>query len=228
VQAQCSQCSSRIQIDDSKVPDKPFKVKCPKCQAVITLPGKGAPPPGNGGAEAAAPQAAPAPAAPPPYEPPPPPPSAGAVARRERAAESQNDAIIALAGPAAAGLQAALIGLGFNVDTVDDIEEGARLVEQGVYEVAVTSRSQAEPGKPETLQQRLLRMPADSRRRVFVILVGEEFRTADGTQAWVAQADLVVHPNDATRCDHLIRSTLQERKRLYQPLVDARKRIETS
>ena len=63
---------------------------------------------------------------------------------------------------------------------------------------------------------------------MFVILVGEEFRTADGVQAWVAQADLVVHPNDAARCDHLIRSTLPERKRLYQPLVDARKRIETA
>ena len=228
MQAQCTQCQSRIQIDDSKVPDKPFKVKCPKCQAVITLPGKGAaaPAPGNGGAEAAA---APAPAPPAPaYEPPPPPPSAAAVARRERAAASQNDAIIALAGPAAAGLQAALVSLGFNVDSVDDIEEGARLVEQGVYEVAVTSRAQAEPGKSETLQQRLLRMPADTRRGVFVILVGEEFRTADGVQAWVAQADLVVHPNDAARCEHLIRSTLQERKRLYQPLVDARKRIETT
>jgi predicted Zn finger-like uncharacterized protein len=224
VQAQCSQCQSRIQIDDSKIPDKPFKVKCPKCQAVISLPGKGAPAPGNGGAEAAS---QPAPAAPP-YEPPPPPPSAAAVARRERAAESENDAIIALAGPAATALQAALVSLGFNVDTVDDIEEGARLVEQGIYEVAVTSRSQAEPGKPETLQQRLLRMPADTRRHVFVILVGEEFRTADGVQAWAAQADLVVHPNDAARCDHLIRSTLLERKRLYQPLVDARKRIETS
>ena len=41
MQAQCSQCSSRIQIDDSKVPDRPFKVKCPKCQALITLPGQG-------------------------------------------------------------------------------------------------------------------------------------------------------------------------------------------
>ena len=57
-----------------------------------------------------------------------------------------------------------------------------------------------------------------------MILVGEEFRTGDGTQAWVAQADLVVHPNDAARCEHLIRSTLTERKRLYQPLVDARRR----
>jgi hypothetical protein len=165
--------------------------------------------------------------APPAYVPPPPPPTAAAVARRERAAESQNDAIIALAGPAASALQTALVGLGYNVDAVDDIEEGARLIEQGIYEVAVTARTPAEPGKPETLAQRLLRLPADSRRRLFVILVGEEFRTADGTQAWVAQADLVVHPNDAARCDHLIRSTLAERKRLYQPLVDARRRMET-
>jgi hypothetical protein len=63
---------------------------------------------------------------------------------------------------------------------------------------------------------------------LFVILVGEEFRTGDGTQAWVAQADLVVHPNDAARSEHLIRSTIQERKRLYLPLHDARKRIENS
>jgi predicted Zn finger-like uncharacterized protein len=219
VQAQCSQCASRIQIDDSKVPDRPFKVKCPKCQAVMTLPGK----PAEAGAAAAEAPAAAAPA----YVPPPPPPNAAAVARRERALESQNDAIIALSGPAASALQTALVGLGFNVDAVEDIEEGARLVEQGAYEVAVTSRTPPEPGKPETLQQRLLRMGSDARRRVFVILVGEEFRTADGTQAWVAQADLVIHPNDAGRCDHLIRSTLAERKRLYQPMIDARRRIET-
>jgi len=222
VQAQCSQCSSRIQIDDSKVPDRPFKVKCPKCQAVITLPGRSAAPAAAEAGDAAAAPAAPA------YVPPPQPPSAAAVARRERASESQNDAIIALgAGPAATALQQALVSLGFNVDAVDDIEEGVRLVEQGVYEVAVTARTPAEPGRPETLAQRLLRLPTDSRRGVFVILVGEEFRTADGTQAWVAQADLVVHPNDAGRCEHLIRSTLTERKRLYQPLVDARRRIET-
>ena len=59
-------------------------------------------------------------------------------------------------------------------------------------------------------------------------VVGEDFRTGDGTQAWVAQADLVVHPNDAARAEHLIHSTIQERKRLYLPLHDARKRIENS
>jgi predicted Zn finger-like uncharacterized protein len=227
LQAQCSQCSSRIQIDDSKVPDRPFKVKCPKCQALISLPGKGA-------AEAAPPAAAephvaaPAPAYTPPAYVPPPPPSPAAVARRERATQSDNDAIIALpAGPATTAIQAALMGLGYNVDAVDDVEEGARLIEQGVYEVAVTARTPPEPGKPESLAQRLLRLAPDARRRVFVILVGEEFRSADGTQAWTVQADLVLHPNDTARCDHLIKATMAERKRLYAPFADARRKIES-
>jgi hypothetical protein len=64
------------------------------------------------------------------------------------------------------------------------------------------------------------------RRRVFVVLAGEEFQTADGTQAWGAMVDLVVHPRDAETCDGFIRSTLAERKRLYQPYVDARRKIE--
>ena len=230
MQAQCSQCSTRIQIDDTKVPDRPFKVRCPKCQAVMTLAGRGADSPAAPEAEPSAPpfEVPPGPAAatPPPYEPPPPTRPA-AMARRERAAVGANDALIALSGSAAAGVQQALERLQFNVDSVDDVEEGAQLLESGVYEVAVTARTPPEPGKPETLAQRMLRLAPDARRRVFVILVGQEFRTADGTQAWAAQADLVVNPADAGRCEHLIRSTMAERKRLYQPLLDARRRIES-
>jgi len=233
VQAQCSQCSTRIQIDDTKVPDRPFKVRCPKCQTVMTLPGRGAAPAAAPEAEPPAtasegsPVPDPAAASPPPADDLPPPPSPAAMARRERAEAGTNDALVALSGPAAMGLQHALERLKFNVDSVDDIEEGARLLEQGIYEVAVTARTPPEPGKPETLAQRMLRLPLDARRRVFVILVGPEFQTADGTQAWAAQADLVVNPADAGRCEHLIRSTMAERKRLYQPLVDARRRIES-
>jgi predicted Zn finger-like uncharacterized protein len=220
VQAQCPQCSTRIQIDDTKVPDKPFKVRCPKCQHVMTLAGRGQPP-----AEAAGPSAAPTPS-PAPGEPAPML-SQAALERAERAAAGERDAIIALVGPAAEAVQRALEQLGFHVDVVEDIEEGARLLEQGVYEVAVTSRGVAEPGRPETLAQRMLRMPLDTRRRVFAILVGDEFRTGDGTQAWAAQADLVLHPNDTARAEHLIRATMTERRRLYQPLVDAHRRIES-
>jgi len=220
VQSQCPSCSTRIQVDDAKVPDRPFRVRCPKCQAMLTLPGREAPPP-------------PEPAAPPPFEPPPapaeapPPPPPAAAARRERSESGGNEALVALSGPAAAHLQRALVGLGWSVDAVDNVEEGARLIEQGAYEVAVTARMPPQPGKPESLAQRMLRMPLESRRRVFVILVGDEFRTADGTQAWSVQADLVINPADAGRCEHHIRTTMAERKRLYQPFFDARRRIES-
>lgn len=216
MQSQCPQCATRIQVDDAKVPDKPFKVRCPKCQATLSLPGRTA---------ASAPAPAPAADAP---EPPPPPefPSAAAIARRERLEAGENDAIVALAGPAAQPIRQAIGRLGYEVDAVDDIEEGALLLEQGVYEMAVTSADLGGPGQPETLAQRILRLSPDARRRLFVVLVGEEFRSGDGTQAWARQADLVLHPADAERAETLVRATLAERRRLYQSFLDARRRVD--
>src|SRR6185503_13605371 len=43
MQASCPQCTQRIVIEDAKVPDRPFAVRCPKCQATVRLPGKAAP-----------------------------------------------------------------------------------------------------------------------------------------------------------------------------------------
>jgi twitching motility protein PilT len=57
VQATCPQCANLIAIDDAKVPDRPFGVKCPKCQSVVRLAGKAAAVAGT--APAAAPQPAP-------------------------------------------------------------------------------------------------------------------------------------------------------------------------
>jgi predicted Zn finger-like uncharacterized protein len=226
--AQCPQCATKVQIDDARVPDKPFRVRCPKCQALISLAGRAA-------ADAAAP---------PPTEPQEAPPSAeepggrapepagdpfataAAVTRREKQASGENDALVALSGPAAAQVQAALEKIGYRVDVVEDVEEGARLLEQGVYELAATARETAPEGRPPTLSQRILRLPPEARRRVFVMLIGDEFRSGDGTQAWAAQADLVLAAADVHRCENLIRATIGERKRLYQPYLDARRRVE--
>jgi len=215
VQVQCPQCAARIQIDDTKVPDRPFKIRCPRCKTLLSLPG---PSPAPTATEPSPPAPVPEPAIDIP--------SAEMLERQERLDGSHHDALVALSGPAAAPVQQALARLGFNVDAVDKIEEGARLLEQGVYEVAVTSRSADPSGKTESLAQRILRMASETRRRVFVVLVGDEFRSGDGTQAWAAQADLVLNPADASRCENLIRALMVERKRLYQPFWDARKKIE--
>lgn len=222
MQALCPQCAQKIVIDDGKVPDRPFSVKCPKCQTVVKLPGRM-----PGGVSAA-------PAAPPAAE-------TGseevrgptsAPGRREAGGETAapgERALVALADPAhAAAIGPVLSRLGYLLDSLDHPEDGARMLEQGVYAVAVTSRAFAAQGRPETLHQRITRLSPDARRRVFVILVGDEFKSADGLQAFVALADLVLHSRDAGNAEAAIRGTILERRRLYRAFHDARHRFEAS
>lgn len=216
MQATCPSCNNRIAVDDAKAPDRPFNVKCPKCQAIVRFPGKGA-------AQAAA--AAPAPA-----------PARGGGATEETSAPQpsrgpvqklEGRALVALPDRNLAGsLTVSLSHLGLSVETLDDWEQGARLVDQGAFNVVATTRAAA--GKGESLYQRIGRLPPDARRGLFVILVGDEYKSGDGTQAWAMRADLVIHTRDAGGSEGLIGSVHAERARAYQTYVDARQRFEAS
>jgi hypothetical protein len=268
VQANCTSCAQRIVIDDAKVPDRPFSVKCPKCQTVVRFPGMGAAPvvsaPGTGsfasnlpaGAYPAAPPTSAFPAYPAapgaasagaPGSAPAPPPAAAtgpapgpseemranmmAQLRRELSfgeGKMAGRAMVALGDRAQAGAMALpLTRVGYQVDTVDNPEEGARLLEQGVYDLVVATRAPASAGR-ESLYQRLSRLSPDGRRRIFVVLVGDEFKTGDGTQAWAVMADVVVAARDIPNADSVLLPALAERTRLYQVFTDARKRFEAA
>jgi len=216
VQAQCPQCSTRFLIDDSKVPDRPFKVRCPRCQNAVLLQGRTAE------TAAEADKAEPAPTRPPSRP-------AAPLRREHTGSDKAADALIAIADTdTGAAFTSVLARLDFNVDVVEDVEEGTRLLEQGVYELVVTTPPSPEPGRPETLAQRILRLPPTMRRRVFVVLVDGRFQTAEGTQAWALQADLVVNPGDVASCEGPIRSAMAERRRLYQAFEDAQKKVEAT
>lgn len=45
----CTQCSTRLQLDDAKVPTRPFTIRCPKCQSIIN----GQPPAAQNGQQSA-------------------------------------------------------------------------------------------------------------------------------------------------------------------------------
>ena len=265
MQANCTNCQQRIVIDDAKVPDRAFSVKCPKCQTVVRFPGKGAAPlvsaPGTSsfasnlpaGAYPAAPPTsaypaypnAPAAAAAAPGSAPAPPPTAMAEApaseelratmmaqiRREMSigdGKMAGRAMVALSDRGQAGAMALpLTRLGYQVDTVDNPEEGARLLEQGMYDLVVAVRTPAGGGR-ESLYQRLNRLSPERRRRIFLVIVGDEFKTGDGTQAWAVMADLVIAGRDIPNADAVLLPALAERTRLYQVFLDARKRFEAS
>src|SRR5688500_20075280 len=137
-------------------------------------------------------------------------------------------ALVALGDPGqAAALSQALTRLGLAVDVLDDAGDAARLLEQGVYSVVVTGMSTI-AGKGETIQQRVARLNPEGRRRVFLVLVGDEFKTGDGTQAFAAMADLVVSGRDTASAEATLRSTMAERARLYQMFSEARRRFEAA
>jgi hypothetical protein len=219
VQATCLQCGQKITIDDAKVPDRPFAVKCPKCQTVVKVAGRAAPVPET--VEA-------------------PPPSVEteevrtqmmAQIRREMSTGEgapSGRALVLLSDRALSGaITLALTRLGHPVDSLEDSVEAIRLLEQGLYAIVVTSRTPPQAGKGESLHQRLSRLNPEARRGIFLVLVGAELKTGDGTQAFALLADLVVNPKDATGIDTLLRSTLGERQRLYQTFLDVRRRHET-
>ncbi|PYQ03848.1 MAG: hypothetical protein DMF82_12155 [Acidobacteria bacterium] len=239
MQATCPQCSNRINFDDARAPERPFSVKCPKCQSPVRFPGRT-----PAAAAAAAPGApAPAPAAPAATPPPAAAPSrpsapvgteALAQLRREvGASESSRGAptpvLVAVPDNAVAGaLTLPLTRLGHTIEMLDTPEEGGRLLEQGAYGIVITTRNAAVPGKSETLYQRVCRLNPDARRRIFMILVGEDLKTGDGTQAFVLQADFVVNPRDAAATEGSLLNSMAERNRVYQAFLDARKRMEAA
>jgi predicted Zn finger-like uncharacterized protein len=219
VQVDCPSCSQRVVVDDAKAPERAFSVRCPKCQGIVKFPGRAA------------------------SSPPTPPPAPAAaqgggsltpemLARLQRqirgtqVGPGQGQVLVAVSETAQAqALTAPLVQIGYSIDALDRPEEGGRLLEEGFYEVVITNRQAPVPGAAESLHQRVIRLTPDARRRIFLVLIGDEFKTGDGTQAYAVQADLVVG-RDAGDVEHVLLNTMAERTRLYQVFLDARRRFE--
>jgi hypothetical protein len=143
-------------------------------------------------------------------------------------ASTAGRAVVALSDRSLAGAITVMLSRqGYTVDTIDDFDEASRLVEQGIYQLALTSRAPAAQGK-ENLYSRIARLSPDNRRRLLLVLVGDDFKSGDGLQAFTTNCDLVLNTRDAPNADTLVRATLQDRTRLYQVFQDARGRHEAA
>lgn len=118
---------------------------------------------------------------------------------------------------------AAVLGrLGFAVDHLDSADDKILRLQQGDYALVASARN----GVPEdrNVCRMVQTMPAEIRRRLFLVLVGDDVQTGESIQAFALLADLVVQSKDAASCDRLLAQTLHERKRVYQTYWDAEDR----
>ncbi len=255
MQTDCPQCSQKLVVEDEKVPAGPFMLRCPKCQKAIKLPGKGGaalPPPGAEQPVEPAPptQSVAAPGIPskppltgvnaqqqpkPPAPAPPPARPAAAVAPPSDFGQPANGgdgsasrALVALTGPSDQGLQNAVTALlqrcGYGVETAADPQQGIQLLERNSYAVVATTSNGAQGNISP--HKRVAALAPEVRRDLFLVLLGSDFSSGDGTQAFAAMADLVLHPKDVASSEELLRSTVNERTRLFRPLQDAVVRLD--
>jgi hypothetical protein len=221
MQATCSSCQNIVTVDENnpKLPTGPFSVKCPKCQTPVRFPGRGASAP-----KAEAPKP-PAEEAPRPAESAPPP-AASPIPLKPTALPGER-ALVALDDKQRAGeLARSIMRLGYEVDIMSDAD-GVRAMELGAHTIVAMARTVAESGAL-TCYQRLFLLPSDIRRLFFLILVGEEYTTGDGVQAFVVHGDLVVASPDAGSCEVVIRERLIERNRLFRVFVECKRKNEAS
>jgi len=113
--------------------------------------------------------------------------------------------------------------LGYSTEYADDRpEEKGLKFQQGGYQVVATNPS----GFPEDRDLYLMtkRLTPDVRRRMFLVLIGDDLKTGDGTEAFASTADLVVNASEISNCDRVLAQTISERRRLYQTFWDAEDR----
>lgn len=228
MQANCPNCQHKIVIDDARVPDRPFSVKCPKCKNALRFPGKGA----NeaAAASAPAPAASEAPSAPAPAAPAPPAPSSSVdmtlPGRPRDASPDSVYTLVALPDSGQAGqITLTLSRLGHHVDTLENWEDASRLLDTATFDVVVTSHS-AKASGGYSPYQKMVRMPLETRRRICLISVGDDVQTGDGSTAFRLQADMVLNSSELATATMPIREVLFERERVYQAYFDALVRVE--
>ena len=132
-------------------------------------------------------------------------------------------ALVAFPSADLAAAMAGVLGrLGFSVEQLDSADDKILRLQQGDYAVVVSARN----GVPEdrNVYRMIQTMPLEIRRRLFLVLVGDDVQTGEGTQAFALLADLVVQSKDAPSCDRVLAQTLHERKRVYQTFWDAEDR----
>jgi hypothetical protein len=113
---------------------------------------------------------------------------------------------------------------GYEVERLDSWKEQSIELQQGQYSL-VFAHQNGSP-KPDGVQSLVNSLAPEVRREIFVVLVGDGFKTADGTEAFVAQADLVCRTEEIGNADAALRSTITEKHRIYRSYLEAQRKRE--
>jgi hypothetical protein len=130
-------------------------------------------------------------------------------------------ALIALPdGTQAKHIEAILQRQGYSIDPLDQSEDQIVLLQTGAYCMVVTHSNGKSAEGHVDIYRLVNGLAPEVRRRLFLVLVGNEFKTGNGTQAFASMADFVCHSQETETAENLLRSTIAEKSRLYHAFLN--------
>lgn len=231
----CPNCEASLNLPDDKVPvGRPFNFTCPKCKQKSTT--TVSPPAGGPKPDEVQPPPAGAPerdensAAPPPHPNPWQPdnvvPAPGrSLAGAPFAEEPQDAARIALLavneGPLNDTILEQLEAMDYMITASYGMRDALRQLKLSSFDLVVIGDDfDGASGDNHPLIKALQLMEMDIRRRMYVVLIGSEYRTLDGFVAYGLSVNAVINTQDVEQFEKALISGQVHQKRFYQPFLN--------
>ena len=125
-------------------------------------------------------------------------------------------------------LKVMLEASGYVVDMPGTADQALQRLRFNQYHVILLDDN-FEEKSPNPVAQYLASLNMNIRRDMFVVLIGERFKTADHLQAFMESVNLILHPDDLPHLTTFLTRGLNEHERFYkvftQCLIEAGKKL---
>jgi len=242
----CPNCTTRLQLDEAKVPARPFSVRCPKCQQIVNAQPPAAAPPQRdalaavGGLPASTRSQQESVAAPVLREeaaggaPQPAPAAEGEVLRMlasllrgaegvgakgsgRRPAWESRRALVCAGSAYADEVVLSLSGDGYEVFVASDAARAMeRMREGGVDTVVLDAEFDSARQGAALIGREMAALRMPERRRVVFVMLSDKARTGDAHAAFLAGANLVVNLSEAAELPRALEKNVRDLNELYR------------
>lgn len=221
----CEDCQAVIQIPDERVPqNSTFRLTCPRCKRKILASTKTSESFGEGKTNVSLS----------------PGPSEVTPLGNDDAVDDLPDAMDYLSPSQSAALlcinraesrgqvKGMLEGLGYVVDMPAATDHALQRLRFNQYHVILLD-DDFEGKSPNPIAGYLAGLNMNIRREMFVVLIGQRFKTADHLQAFIESVNLLLHPDDLPQLVTFLSRGLRDHERFYKVftecLIEAGKKI---
>jgi hypothetical protein len=242
----CPHCAKPSQVDAAKLPDQPVFFSCPHCKGRVVVDKRklldppqasAAAPPAGEAPHAGTPAAStPRPTAAPSHTPDDPPPGVPVTTPAveptvpdRRFSKVPADAIFpsgVVVGEdetVVEQVREALAALGSDVEHVGSPEAARQLIVNEQPDLCIYVAGHVE-SVPHAAMAPLTRLHPSFRRRVYIMLVADNLKTADGNAAFMHEVNIVLAKRDLAQIGAALHSGLQYHDRLYKAYFEASER----